>query len=280
MNLLQSGIPKEKDYRSLLKSDRFKMMEDFSNLFINKNRYILRSYSKKWVSDPLHQWSRQWEYPFVLNYLEIMFANEKPVKVLDAGSGITFFPYYIKSKNRLANVYCVDYDASLRDIYQGINENSKDVQIDFCAANLMKIPYEDNFFDAVYCISVLEHTNAYEEILVEFNRILRPGGSLIITFDISLDGKHDISVEKAEALLELIKARYTYNEQNLHNIKSVILNDDIFTTLSAQKMNPGLLPWKLPAFLYKIKSFLVNRQFGSWPPPLTVYCSVWTKSCE
>src|SRR5690606_20253176 len=62
---LSSGIPNVKDYENLARSGLFLDMEAFSSAFLIRNKQHLESYSKKWVPDPLHQWSRQWEYPFV-----------------------------------------------------------------------------------------------------------------------------------------------------------------------------------------------------------------------
>lgn len=279
MNTLPGGIPRESDYKSLLLSNEFERMENFSNNFIERNKSALRAYSKKWVGDPLHQWSRQWEYPYILNCLAPIFADKDSVRILDAGSGITFFPYYVNHVNPSADMYCIDYDATLEAIYHNVNTNEKDSRVSFYPASLTKIPYADNFFDALYCISVLEHTDAYAEILGEFHRVLRPGGKLALTFDISLDSAHDISVERAEFLIStLIETKFINNAPDQGDLAADVLESGIFTTLSAQKINPKLLPWKFPAFVYQLKSFIANQRFSAWPPPLTVYCSTWTKA--
>lgn len=56
-------------------------------------------------------------------------------------------------------------------------------------ANLAKLPYEDDMFDKVFCISVLEHTKKDQGIEVvnnamrEFERVVKPGGLVIMTMD-------------------------------------------------------------------------------------------------
>lgn len=67
---LLSGFPLKEDYLKLLRSNLYKRMESYSNKFIKDNKDILHSYSRRWVTDPFHQWSRQWEYPYVYERIE------------------------------------------------------------------------------------------------------------------------------------------------------------------------------------------------------------------
>ena len=85
------------DYQQLVSAEEFRSVEWFSAGFLQRYRELLASYGNRWVADPLHHWSRQWEYPFVLREIEHFAggANDLPLKILDAGSGITFFPYYV-----------------------------------------------------------------------------------------------------------------------------------------------------------------------------------------
>jgi SAM-dependent methyltransferase len=46
--------------------------------------------------------------------------------------------------------------------------------------NSESIPYPDNYFDAVFCTNVLDHTINPEKSLKEMHRILKPGGKLYL----------------------------------------------------------------------------------------------------
>ena len=48
--------------------------------------------------------------------------------------------------------------------------------------NLSHTGYPDRFFDVVTCTEVIEHIYEWRQILMEFHRILKPEGRLIITF--------------------------------------------------------------------------------------------------
>lgn len=47
--------------------------------------------------------------------------------------------------------------------------------------NRLPLPFEDQTFDVVVCMEVLEHITAQEEALREFYRVLRPGGTLVVS---------------------------------------------------------------------------------------------------
>lgn len=271
----KTGIPSKRDYEKLDKTDYFNRLEEFSNQFLKSHHDTLKDYTKKWVKDPLHQWSRQWEYPFTLErLLPILQSKDRTVEILDAGSGVTFFPYYLKSIGQeSATIRCCDYDETLRKTYHLINQSEKN-KVLFDKADLHNLPYESNSFDAIYCISVLEHTKNYREIIQEFRRILKPEGSLVLTFDISIDGTEDISIEKANELVEELRKHFQTGEE-IRSIKKELIGKDAFTTYHAKRLDTGLLPWKT-SITSKIKALLKNRK-GSTIPLLTFYCIGFSK---
>ena len=270
-NQLPGGVPKGQNYRQLIESTRFKEMEKFSNNFLSSNKKHLETYARKWVADPLHQWSRQWEYSFVFDKVGAVIKNRESVRILDAGSGITFFPYFIKQSYPSTNIDCVDNDPNLEDIYKQINTHGN-ITINFARSDLRKMFFDREQFDIVYCISVLEHTDVYSEIIDGFRKILRPEGRLIITFDISLDGTRDISVEKAAKLLGSLATKFDVVEDIPLELSSELSAPDVFTTHTVREIDLNLLPWKLPQFVYRVNSFIRGHRFGIWPPLLTVFC--------
>ena len=84
---LLQGLVKIFDYKALLQSELFSRVEKFSNNFVSQNSELLSTYCRKWVLDPLHQWSRQWEYPFVFSEIQKYASahSNRPTKILDAG---------------------------------------------------------------------------------------------------------------------------------------------------------------------------------------------------
>ncbi|MGH8751331.1 MAG: class I SAM-dependent methyltransferase [Burkholderiales bacterium] len=252
-------------------------MESFSDDFVRSQSEYLKSYRKKWVADPLHQWSRQWEYPFVFSRISEYAGNpDRQLNILDAGSGVTFFPYFLASRFSNAELSCYDHDRSLEAVYSGLNGRVQQTA-KFVPGDLRHLPFGDNTFDIIYCISVLEHTDAYAAIAAEFRRVLKETGMLVVTFDISIDGDFDIPAEKAEGLLEILDHHFPRGKKAEYaNLEKKMRAPDIVTTRFILKSNPDLLPWKYP-LLAAMKPLIKLR----WPKTLcrnlTFFCHAFVE---
>lgn len=271
-DFIPCGIPLQDDYKRIISSYNFKEMEKFSDIFIAMYKKNLEEYNYKWVEDPLHQWSRQWEYPYVYNKITKIVNKNNNVKtnILDAGSGITFFPYFLKKEINDSSIFCCDNDISLKSVYQKVNHKIK-VPIKFSNTDLRDLNFENKSFDIIYCVSVIEHTKNYERVVKEFYRVLKFGGSLIVTFDISIDGLHDISIDKAIDLLSFFENIFKDEYLTTIDLKSDLKVPEIFTTTTANDINKKLLPWKKLSFS-RIKSIIKNMKYSSFPPLLTIFC--------
>lgn len=270
------GFPKVSDYLKLLTDDLFIQIELFSNNFLKINNRALKNYHL--VKDPLHHWSRQWEYPFCYSRIEEYTKNvdykRRRVNILDAGSGCTFFPYYLNHKFPNTKVYCCDMDTRLTKFFLNVNK-SMNKNINFKICDLRNTGYEDSFFDIVYCISVLEHTTDYGLIIKEFKRILKPDGLLIITFDISIDNRKSIPVSAAQDLLQKLNKDFQMLEfHGKIELPRLLREADILTTDYFRKFNKKLLPWELSwkTVIYKLMRLEIPKK-PFWS--LTVFCSAW-----
>lgn len=275
--MLTAGVPSMTDYHNLVGSQAFRDMEEDSNQFLKTHVDTLESYAQKWVKDPLHQWSRQWEYPYVDEQVRSFLADRSgnPIRVLDAGSGVTFFPYYLQS-NYPCEVKCVDYDEGLGSIFDAINAKV-DSPVDFKSAGISALPFEDDSFQFVYCISVLEHTEQYPEIIKEFRRVLAPSGVLVVTFDISIDGDRDIPIEGAQKLLHELNEVFPGKTSQTDSLRDVLNRSDVLTTRVVGKHDRRLLPWPSPleSAWSNVRRLRVPRVRSY--PNLSCYCDVYQK---
>lgn len=206
---LACGIPSLDDFRELRKSPLFSDIERFSDVFVRTHRTALKRY--RWSGDPFRTWSRQWEYPFTYSHIQEFLRSggspDRPVEVLDAGSGVTFFPFYVASCVSGAVVRCCDSDNELSRVFADVNA-AQPQGVAFHVADLHSLPYGEEAFDVIYCVSVLEHTEDYDVILQEFERVLRPNGILILTVDLAINGKEGFSEDEACDLVGLVGNRF------------------------------------------------------------------------
>ena len=118
---MPDGIPLAKDYRTLLSSELFQTIEAFSDQFILTRRGRPASWKYRWGADPLHHWSRQWEYPFVYEKISIFASKNPGFSILDAGSGFTFFPFYLAAQFEQAKIDCCDNNRALEKAFHDRN---------------------------------------------------------------------------------------------------------------------------------------------------------------
>jgi SAM-dependent methyltransferase len=253
---LRTGIPLLAELDAHLRSDQYARHVEFNRAFLEKNDAAMSQYGKLWAKDTFRLWSRRWEYPYVTQRV-IQFAQEQgqggaggAFRVLDAGSGVTFFPYYLRAELSRSEITCFDSNSTYHPMFAAVNSAMGESKVRFIEGMLQKIPLGDDTFDAVCCISVLEHTGEYEAILDEFARVLRPGGLLVLTFDLSLDGKFELKKADALRLLGSIERKFNLPagadfQRELNRIDDPE-REKILTTDYIRKTQPDLLPWKHP----------------------------------
>jgi len=147
--------------------------------------------------DALGHFTRQWEYPYAWANLASTHG-----RFLDAGSGITFFPFAFAAHG--FEVVCCDANTDAlgyRERYARASTlTGYPVRYEECL--LEELPYADGFFDAVACISVLEHVGSSRAAIVEsLARVVRPGGRVVITCDVDLLRADGLLLEDASDLL-------------------------------------------------------------------------------
>jgi len=135
---------------------------------------------------------RRTEYPWAINNGKL----DKPMKILDVGSGISTFPIYLASKGH--EVYSIDFDKILMNRVSPELAKLSGVNVKYSFGDATKIDFEDKSFDRVFCISTIEHLeekfvngkyvnyhkkNLDVKAIKEMLRVLKPGGILVMTFD-------------------------------------------------------------------------------------------------
>jgi len=216
----RSGIAALSDLRSLRCRELVAHLEKEQQAFLDRAREF-RSPEYKWPHDSLHSWSRIWEYPYVYHHLERLCARcpvSGSLHVLDLGSGVTFFPFSVARLG--CQVTCADIDPVCeRDLARAIRViDGRPGRVDFRLVNGPVLPFRDHEVDIVYCISVIEHIDRFEDTFDEITRILKPEGMLLLTFDLDLQGGPQLGISEYRRLTAKAKEHFVlvYPETTPH----------------------------------------------------------------
>lgn len=236
---------------------------------------LFRSPEYMWPRDPLNTWSRVWEYPYVFTHVDRLVRSQpdRVLKVADIGSGVTFFPFTLARLG--CEVTCIDIDpVCLVDIPRAAAcHGVAPGRVGVALSSDGRIPLADASQDIVYCISVLEHIEHFEETLAEMARILRPGGHLILTCDIDLKGNFSLGAAEFSRLQRAIDTLF------IHELPPRI-------THPSACLNTVNGPWMFPRIgrkeaLRTLLGQLLRRQWPQVDPRiqllLTVYATVLRK---
>jgi ubiquinone/menaquinone biosynthesis C-methylase UbiE len=105
----------------------------------------------------------------------------KMKKVLDVGCGTGNLLNYLAKRKKQSLFWGVDVE---KEIIERAEKNKFSNRETFKVTDAKKLPFEDNFFDEVYCHEVLEHVGDLDETLNEIKRILKSKGKFRITVPI------------------------------------------------------------------------------------------------
>gem|GEM_PF-1364120 len=160
---------------------------DLSELERPDYRAILADLDRLLLQDPisyLHP-SKRWEYPWALEQ-----AGLKPAsRILDVGSGGSIFPVYLAAAGHSVT-------ASDRVVLPRL-DRWHDIKINYLQTDLAALGLGEAVFDAVFCISVIEHLppGGIGLALAELRRVLVPGGKLLLTTDFYQEAAADLRYE-------------------------------------------------------------------------------------
>jgi len=129
---------------------------------------------------PLHEDAvKNWDTQLALNICESMFSRRRAeVSVLDAGG-----EYY---SSILPALSVLGY-GRLECLNLAFEGDERRGRINYRRGDITKTDYPDGCFDAVLCLSVLEHGVDIGDFFVEMGRILKPEGVLVVSVDYWID---------------------------------------------------------------------------------------------
>lgn len=80
------------------------------------------------------------------------------------------------AKDKYEKIYGIDISEAALSKAKKLGYKTKKVDLDSDP-----IPFKDNFFDCVVCLEFIEHLMESEKLLIEMKRVLKPGGTAILS---------------------------------------------------------------------------------------------------
>src|SRR5438105_12628876 len=115
---LRTGIPLLSEVDAHLASEQYAQHVEFNRRFLHTNDAAMERYGKLWAKDTFRLWSRRWEYPFAAQrVIEFAKTQRSPLRVLDAGSGVTYFPYFLCAHLPDAQITCFDSNPAYHSMF-------------------------------------------------------------------------------------------------------------------------------------------------------------------
>jgi ubiquinone/menaquinone biosynthesis C-methylase UbiE len=202
-------------------------------------------------SDPILQYEQHMRQRAVLELLQ----PNRGEWILDIGCG------NVRDIRALAAIgcECVGVDLSFRMILEGkrsVLEHADSIStelISLLVGDATEIPLRETLFDKVICSEVIEHIPHYQAALREIQRVLVPGGRLVVTTP-NLNSMYGVERRLRDSVLPLVgrgdwRASHPYDEwKSRREVKAALegCGFRIERELGACYL-PGLIWYRLPA---------------------------------
>jgi len=137
--------------------------------------------------DPLRRYYQPFIKRFYIKRLQLALNCLLPVKrqyenILEAGCGSgIFFPELIQHCKKLYGLEIFN-KANKEKVKEMMKKENIDAEL--ITGSILEIPFKENFFDAIVCISTLEHLEPerLEGAISEMKRVVKKDGLIILGF--------------------------------------------------------------------------------------------------
>lgn len=128
-----------------------------------------------------YSWYGGWFYRNRLQMIADLLGDAHFEKALEVGVGSGIFIQEMLT--HADHVTGIDIHASYNGVQTMLQQEGVDLnRVELKQGSIFEIPYPDETFDAVICISVLEHFEDPRPALIEMRRVIKPGGVFAFGF--------------------------------------------------------------------------------------------------
>ena len=168
-------------------------------------------------------WMKETQFKKYDGILDLLVKNKVPLegKVLDVGIGTGLFEDYLKGRGIELDVIGVDSDKKM------VEEAKKKGYL-VMLANAEKLPFEDESFDLVISIDMINSVTDKEAVIQEIKRVMKPGAYAIISHFCNNYTKNQVW-KKMEALtrpFKVVDAVITGNVDNELTVAFLVKKED------------------------------------------------------
>lgn len=178
-------------------------IHNFLKVSKRKKNSMQRCRGNSIIEQAVFESYKHWDNPWALSNANL----KKNMKILDCGSGRGVLQFYLSGKgldvhsidishnrskffkkiNKIFKTAGINYNIDPYSVHKKLNKKYK-VNVKFKQESATALSFSDNFFDRVFCISVIEHMDdkTIAMSMKEIERVLKPGGLLLLTFDFHL----------------------------------------------------------------------------------------------
>ena len=184
---------------------------------------------------------RAWHVQRELRRILGAYPPDQPVRVLDAGTGFGQYAYFIARTFPNAHVLAVDVKRDyLENARRFIEQTPQARQITFAYEDLTDLQ-ADGPFDLILSVDVMEHIEDDRAVFRGFERVLRPGGHVVINTPSDLGGS-DVQAEGETSFIE----EHVRDGYNLGELEAKLRETGLEPVVSRYTYGPyGSLAWRL-----------------------------------
>jgi demethylmenaquinone methyltransferase/2-methoxy-6-polyprenyl-1,4-benzoquinol methylase len=132
-------------------------------------------------------WDKRFQTQELINFLEQIvptFGLMRGQKILDIGTGTgILIPFLLREVDYNGHVTAIDYAEKMIEICRSKYGHLSNVSLE--VQNIEQLDFPSESFDAVTCFGLFPHLENKQEVLHRTNRVLKPGGKLIIVHALS-----------------------------------------------------------------------------------------------
>lgn len=186
------------------------------------------SYLRNRLSESAIDGLKAWEYGKLVSF----FGDFRELRVLDVGPGDSTFCLFLAKKG--GSVATIDYPQPLAPDKESFRKRCRENGVAVHCGTMRHLPYKDEKFDLVLCISTIEHLDmtpdwkpiphsdfiaATKRALWEMGRVLKKGGYLYLTSDAYEPRRQKTDNWSLGAIYDGIGAAYS-----LYDIEEIFVN--------------------------------------------------------